>query len=98
MKNQKPSKESLKIYSAFVIDYFPSGNVDVKEDYFFDAVSYQLKQPCTIDDFKVSKKYVGVAGLKVRDVENLYKFIRPKSKEFFVQYFKQVGKKNLTHE
>ena len=48
LKNQKLPKESLKINSAFVIDYFPSGKVDLKEDYFSDAVSYQIKQSCTI--------------------------------------------------
>ena len=56
LKNQRLSKESLKLNSAFVIDYFPSGKVDVKEDYFSDTLSYQIKQSCTIDDFKVSKK------------------------------------------
>ena len=57
LKNEKISKQSLKINSAFVINYRVSKEVHVQRNYNGKAKSYVIQPSCTFNDFKVLKAH-----------------------------------------
>ena len=65
LKSENIPKQSLKINSAFVINYLASGGVCVQENYTGNAKFYVIQPSCTFDDFKVSKCHVAVVDMKI---------------------------------